>query len=940
MPRRIWNESPLSSSESPHLTVRDEEDLPFLSYAQNFEDVVLWRALGDCPAGFYVDVGAADPVVDSITAAFYERGWSGVNVEPVPSYAEALRSSRPRDVTVQAGAGDVAGMAVLRVVDGTGWSTFESVLPAGFDPCSGTVREIEVPVATLDTILRDCDLTGREIHFLKVDVEGFEAKVLAGADLAAWKPWVLVVEATAPGSTEQTHGDWEGLVIDAGYQFCLFDGLNRFYAHEEHADLSARLSYPACTFDQPFEQRHHGELRRQLRESRAQVGRREDEIKRRIAESGVEVDRREQEIRRLITRIEHLAGAFAENVGLRYANLSLRAQHAEFGRVLHIERMARGDLELVFHDLEHAYRDLERAYSDAIGGTRALKAEVDAVRSTLSWRITTPLRKVRRPGRGEPTTSHDFGRSPVAISASSERATFGTLESAVPDASASGPAPDFVGSFLARISQVTGLIADGHALEPSADTLTSLQEAIDFRVVSDLAVSWLGYLAATGRYPDEDSVRATAAILRRAGSRGFVDHLAELFERSLQEGRGSDAALDVISGGVVVDVTHTAQHDLQTGIQRVVRETCSRWLSKSDVIAVWWDYAAGALRRLDDEEVERFGNWRAHLPTTHGTDLTIRSLDHGTAAVVVPWNSILLLPELTAEPARTGGFRALSCAGVIKGISMIGYDMIPVTAAETVTEAMSHVFSLYLSMVKHASRLSAISGAAAVDFQGFNAALASQGFAGPTVRPHLLPPSPTHVSEEDIEAARASLGVGALPVVLVVGSHEPRKNHLLVLEAAERLWARGEWFDLVFIGGSGWRSELFDAEVERLAAAGRPILVRKRATETELWSAYRLSRFSVFPSLLEGFGLPIVESMASGTPVITTFYGSMAEIATGGGALLIDPYDVTALETAMHSLLIDDDLHERLRREASERVWPTWDQYASDVWDFLTGDVA
>ena len=86
---------------------------PFVSYAQNREDVVLARALKHVERGRYVDVGANDPVADSVTYAFYDRGWSGIAVEPVPMYADRLREIRPRDRIVQAavtGETDVSGL--------------------------------------------------------------------------------------------------------------------------------------------------------------------------------------------------------------------------------------------------------------------------------------------------------------------------------------------------------------------------------------------------------------------------------------------------------------------------------------------------------------------------------------------------------------------------------------------------------------------------------------------------------------------------------------------------------------------------------------------------------------------------------------------------------------------------------------------------------------
>ena len=121
-------------------------------------------------------------------------------------------------------------------------------------------------------------------------------------------------------------------------------------------------------------------------------------------------------------------------------------------------------------------------------------------------------------------------------------------------------------------------------------------------------------------------------------------------------------------------------------------------------------------------------------------------------------------------------------------------------------------------------------------------------------------------------------------MVLVVGSHEPRKNHLAVLHAAELLWREGVAFSLLFVGGNSWKSEEFQAIVRNLQIARRPIQVVEAVDDPTLWAFYELAYCTVFPSLNEGFGLPVAESLAAGTPVVTSDYGSMAEIgALGGG---------------------------------------------------------
>jgi len=175
-------------------------------------------------------------------------------------------------------------------------------------------------------------------------------------------------------------------------------------------------------------------------------------------------------------------------------------------------------------------------------------------------------------------------------------------------------------------------------------------------------------------------------------------------------------------------------------------------------------------------------------------------------------------------------------------------------------------------------------------------------------------------------------------LVLVVGSHEPRKNHLAVLHAAELLWREGHRFSLTFIGGnSSWTGDTFGETLARLKSAGRPVEAISAATDDLLWGGYRTARFTVFPSLNEGFGLPVAESLACGTPVITSNFGSMKEIAdAGGGALLVNPRDDHSLTNGIRTLLTNNELHRRLSQEASSRGVIMWDTYASETWERLT----
>jgi glycosyltransferase involved in cell wall biosynthesis len=233
-------------------------------------------------------------------------------------------------------------------------------------------------------------------------------------------------------------------------------------------------------------------------------------------------------------------------------------------------------------------------------------------------------------------------------------------------------------------------------------------------------------------------------------------------------------------------------------------------------------------------------------------------------------------------------------------------------------------------------RVSTISRAAAVEYGGWRTMLASVGAAGPEISADLLPAEVPDTTPADLESARAQLLRPGMPMVLCVGTHEPRKNHLALLHAAELLWREGIEFSLVLVGGRSWNDWRFREALAAAQARNRPVETVTTMGDEVLWAAYRLARFLIFPSLNEGYGLPVAEALACGTPAVTSAYGSMAEIAADGGALLVDPRDDGSIAAAMRTLLTDDDAHRQLAAAARARPARSWDDYARDVWTTLT----
>ena len=222
----------------------------FVSFAQNHEDVVLARALRpDERSGTWIDVGASDPVIDSVTEAFSERGWRGINVEPLQPEFERLVLSRPNDVNLHAAVGATSGTAKLfqGPLENRGSSTMVPEIAEHYRQLGQEFVAIEVPVLTLAEIVEQ-HVTA-PVDFLKIDVEGFEREVLAGADWSTFRPRVVMLEATFPNSTEPSHEAWEPMLESLGYRFALFDGLNRFYGREDEPELIQRLSTPANVHD-------------------------------------------------------------------------------------------------------------------------------------------------------------------------------------------------------------------------------------------------------------------------------------------------------------------------------------------------------------------------------------------------------------------------------------------------------------------------------------------------------------------------------------------------------------------------------------------------------------------------------------------------------------------------------------------------------------------
>lgn len=233
----------------------------FVSYAQNFEDVMLWRALHDVEGGFYVDIGANDPIVSSVTKAFSDRGWKGINIEPVGHWYGKLVKDRPHDINLQAAASSTNGFIEFFEVVGSGLSTSKVEIAQRHFRNGFEVLNQSVPSVRLANVFDNYRIA--TIHFLKIDVEGGEEEVLQGIDFQKTRPWIILVEATEPNSSTPSFKNWEHYLLENGYAQVYFDGLNRFYLSENHPELRPAFDAPPNFLDN-FVQYPHWLAQQQL----------------------------------------------------------------------------------------------------------------------------------------------------------------------------------------------------------------------------------------------------------------------------------------------------------------------------------------------------------------------------------------------------------------------------------------------------------------------------------------------------------------------------------------------------------------------------------------------------------------------------------------------------------------------------------------------------
>jgi glycosyltransferase involved in cell wall biosynthesis len=383
---------------------------------------------------------------------------------------------------------------------------------------------------------------------------------------------------------------------------------------------------------------------------------------------------------------------------------------------------------------------------------------------------------------------------------------------------------------------------------------------------------------------------------------------------------------------VLADVTNASLDPANPGVVRVARRLCSELQQHPGLELVFaaWSRDLGGYIFLDQTRrdfLEGFGGPRDGLGilATYNRQMTpsqlIASIAHGRLRAPV-----LFLPEVMfdgqamtrASWARARGFKSAALV----------YDLIPVFHHELCDPNITAGFPGYLEALVQADAVWSISDFTLKDLSRY---VANRGQTMPRVCETICLPGQfgeyarcdTHnpgISEKEIR-------------ILCVSTLEPRKNHLRLLKAFQMVRAhRGDLpLQLVLIGNRYAGSPEIAEQVQASSRRDSRIEWHGAADDACLAREFERATFTVYPSLVEGFGLPILESLWMGCPCLTHDGGVMRELAVGGGCMMVDMTDPSAIMRSLERLATDQSLLAKLQQEARVRRIITWREYAEDV---------
>lgn len=395
-----------------------------------------------------------------------------------------------------------------------------------------------------------------------------------------------------------------------------------------------------------------------------------------------------------------------------------------------------------------------------------------------------------------------------------------------------------------------------------------------------------------------------------------------------------------------LDLTHTSHTRARTGVQRVAGSLAAALGDRA--LPICHDPYLGGWRRLDGWEranlastspgPRRGARWPLHARLrgylrrfgAGGKAAGLPAASRGGRAGADPGMAGVICPEIFS-PAVAAGLAPLFARANGPRVAVF-HDAIALRLPEMTPQKTVARFTSYMR------ELLSFDGIAAVSEDSRRSLLEYWDWLGVPSRPQVSA-IPLGVDPPAAQGPAAPSRGGACapaPVVLCVGTIEARKNHVALLDACEQLWAGGAVFELRLIGMA--QAETGQAalkEIAELRGAGRTLRYDGAVDDATLAAAYRECAFTVYPSLMEGFGLPVLESLANGRPCVCSGQGALGEAARGGGCFTLAEVGAGELVGAISRLLSDPSALATLAAEARARPLRTWAGYARELTEWM-----
>lgn len=370
---------------------------------------------------------------------------------------------------------------------------------------------------------------------------------------------------------------------------------------------------------------------------------------------------------------------------------------------------------------------------------------------------------------------------------------------------------------------------------------------------------------------------------------------------------------------ILVDCTDSALDPGNPGVVRTTR-LLGRALERDErllPVFMLWDRSLRHYRLLRPQERERLASYGG--PRGGGLD------DADLAAALDRLRPpVLFLSEAPVDGQL--GERLLWAYARSLLVAAMVYDLIPLSHPVLCVPEIVRRFPDYVEGIAGADALFPISAESLRQLERY---AADQQLRLPARRSVAWLPAQLASWPRNAEPAPVGLPIRCL----CVGSIEPRKNQASLIAAFESLVRRrpGLGLELTLVGGRFAGAEALAARIEALTGELPALRWTGIVDDETLAGLYRQSSFTVYPSLVEGFGLPIMESLWMGRPCLCHAGGVMAELAAGGGCMTTDMNDAAAIETALERLATDPALRDRLTREAQARELGEWSAYGAEI---------